>query len=1029
MSQPVRVFFSYSHEDDKHRFALEKHLKMLEREGLVESWYDRKILPGEDWATSIDRELARAEIILFLVSADFLASEYCWGVEVKTAMERHEKGEALVVPVLVRACDWQSAPFGKIHGLPKNVKPVTSWNNLDEAWTDVAKGLRRLIASLSLEGRPEPGIRVKGTRIRPTRYLEALDTRTSYVELRGMGAKVAERLPLDRVYTKLRVTGSGVGETKGRDKSKDPEELRAMHHGERDASLADVLRQNRSAVLIGDPGSGKTTFLRFAAQRLARAYLSDDFKAVEEELGIADEKPFPILVRLTDFTAFLGDHDTNKVGKAAPEHLLSYLDFSLQGHGYDLPATYLRDRFQAGGCFLLLDGLDEVAAPLRRRVASIVESLVTEANGDNRLLLTCRTRAYAGKANLLPLPAFPLAEFGPQQVEEFVRQWCLALHKVPTGVPSKTPEAVQAEEYRQSLQETITSHPNVGPLTANPLMLTMLAVVHWTRRQLPEQRAELYQVAVDYLMESRKGLSPYPTQLRQEALQALALKMFEDEDGLRRSYGMVEAAEVVAGVLAVGQVEAKAFLESETLHSGLLVSQTEGEVEFWHLTFQEFLAALELATGREYWESIEPRLFDDQWNEVVLLLGSCLRKKDGLHGARLYLERILASKGSDQQGFVGALRRFLAPILGAFPSLPSKARAVGLSGRILQDIRPYGGDPAAGTDFEQFLEETLAIFQRPKKGQKVVAENIRVEVGEALGQTGDPRLQDEARLRVPLEGGTFLMGAQSTDAKDPGYDEEADPDEAPVRRITISPFEMGRYPVTVAQYSKFLESGEEGYLNPRQWDPKGWAWREAEGIEEPDEWTAQLRYPNRPVVGVSWYEADAYCRWMGGSLPTEAQWEYAARGKEGRKYPWSKRSEPTNAHANFGKHVKTPTPVGAYPLGATPEGVHDLAGNVLEWCSDWWENPRQGENLTDPEGSSDGSSRVLRGGAFNGIVWALRGASRSYGHPPVLRFEDVGFRVVFVGGCGLEGLILGPWVRAVRGLLRRRGMFMEEIKS
>ena len=145
MSQPVRIFFSYSHEDDRHRIRLEKHLKLLERQGLIEPWSDRKLLPGAEWAKEIDQRLERADLVLFLVSADFVTSEYCWGVEMKRALERHEVGEVQVVPVIVRDCDWHGTPFGRLLALPEDGKAVTSWANEDEAWAQVARGLRRRV--------------------------------------------------------------------------------------------------------------------------------------------------------------------------------------------------------------------------------------------------------------------------------------------------------------------------------------------------------------------------------------------------------------------------------------------------------------------------------------------------------------------------------------------------------------------------------------------------------------------------------------------------------------------------------------------------------------------------------------------------------------------------------------------------------------------------------------------------------------------------------------------------------------------
>ncbi|WP_437282526.1 pentapeptide repeat-containing protein [Sorangium sp. So ce375] len=145
---PVRLFFSYSHEDEGLRNDLEKHLAPLERDGLVRGWHDRRIEPGDEWAGRIDRNLEEADVILLLVSADFLASDYCFDREMKRALERHDAGKARVIPVLLRPTDWHSAPFARLQALPADGKPVTSWQNQDEAWTEVAKGIRRAVDAL-----------------------------------------------------------------------------------------------------------------------------------------------------------------------------------------------------------------------------------------------------------------------------------------------------------------------------------------------------------------------------------------------------------------------------------------------------------------------------------------------------------------------------------------------------------------------------------------------------------------------------------------------------------------------------------------------------------------------------------------------------------------------------------------------------------------------------------------------------------------------------------------------------------------
>jgi hypothetical protein len=139
---PLRLFYSYSHNDETFRVELEKHLAVLRRTGVIDAWHFRQIPPGHEWEGEIDQHLEAAQIILLLISPDFLSSNYCWEVEGRRALERHQQKLSAVIPVVLRACDWIHSPFARLQALPTNAKAIASWSDKDEALTDVAAGIR-----------------------------------------------------------------------------------------------------------------------------------------------------------------------------------------------------------------------------------------------------------------------------------------------------------------------------------------------------------------------------------------------------------------------------------------------------------------------------------------------------------------------------------------------------------------------------------------------------------------------------------------------------------------------------------------------------------------------------------------------------------------------------------------------------------------------------------------------------------------------------------------------------------------------
>ncbi len=183
----LKLFFSYSHKDELLRDELAKHLTILEWQSVISSWCDRKILPGEEWDYQINDNLNTADIILLLISSDFLFSKYCWDVEVKKAIERHHAGEACVIPVILRSVDWSGAPFAKLQALPKNAEPVVSrnWHNQDEAFTDVARGIRAVAEKLRDKRRQK-------------QEAESLQLREQEEETRKLQQQQQERLRLQK---------------------------------------------------------------------------------------------------------------------------------------------------------------------------------------------------------------------------------------------------------------------------------------------------------------------------------------------------------------------------------------------------------------------------------------------------------------------------------------------------------------------------------------------------------------------------------------------------------------------------------------------------------------------------------------------------------------------------------------------------------------------------------------------------------------------------------------------------------------
>ncbi len=544
-----------------------------------------------------------------------------------------------------------------------------------------------------------------------------------------------------------------------------------------------------------------------------------------------------------------------------------------------------------------------------------------------------------------------------------------------------------------------------------------MALLHGHRGELPDSRVLLYEETVDLLLQ-RWERTNKPDLDRSRALQDwLSQARCQLSDLKRVLSRLAYQAHKRGGELAPQEGDARAIsadiaevelkLELARLHpceelvwvqrglelikerAGLLVESQPGVDHIPHRTFQEYLAARFLGSQADYAkQALTLAQQSSYWWEALRL-----------SAARL----VQVEVGYQALGLVAALSPTTEPSV----SDANAWRQIWLAGDLLKSTLSYAQNEPLG---QQLIDRTRASLVRLLE-LGVLSARERCEAGFVLGALGDPRLGMEREDRwVWIAPGKFTMGSNDYEITKPPH------------QVTLTQgFWIGRYPVTNVEYQTFIVA--RGYHDRRWWSVEGGEWREQQKVEAPLQWNDErFNAPNQPVVGVSCYEAEAYCRWLTSHLndtghlleagqpneasrvprepatvfrlPTEAEWEYVARGQEGRKYPWGSTPGPDEERANLMGKVGMASPVGVYPLGETPEGVSDLAGNVWEWVSDWYDDKYyRSSPLKDPTGPSSRYSRVVRGGSWDFIAGYLRAAFR-YRCLPGYRGGNVGFRVV-----------------------------------
>ena len=744
-------------------------------------------------------------------------------------------------------------------------------------------------------------------------------------------------------------------------------------------------------VLIGRGGSGKSTFGRYLCLCLAGQLLGHETldhrhfegRHTSDDPGLrvwphGDHLPFFVELRRFVRSA---EHFPAEGEKGQARHLVDYLA-TLGPHDAEM-GRVVRGALDSGA-LVVLDGLDETPAAdrVRERLQQVIGSFA-ETYPDCRILVTSRPYAYEpGQPWRLDAQGFVeehLAPFDEAKIERFVRD-AYAAFAARHGIEDEDLEKLAADLLHQ-----IQSQPSLGRLAEQPLMLTMMTDLHTSRGgRLPAARSTLFEESVVLLFdrwnerrlqESVADLVGMDEEQIRGALELLAFRIHRDAGTGSDQPANIDESQLVKALLDTrrryGNKEPMVpedIRDYLNQRSGILIAESPSVYRFPHRFFQEYLAACHLdhfPAKRGPLLATHP-LF---WREVILFLAGRLTRGDG----------------------IWSLLRELAP--GQPPAAleresPAFERAL-LAGLA---IREHHLELRHEADHQQKLDDVRDWLRRAVElGALEVPD--RAQAGQILGLLGDHRpgvglgpkgLPDIEWVEIPA--GSFTMGSEA-------YDREK-----PIHQAHLEGFRISRYPLTHGQYQPFIDDG--GYTERWQhcWTEAGWAWKRDRG--GPFSRSNPFDLPNHPRIGVSWYEAVAYCHWLsettGGvyRLPSEAEWERSARGVDGREYPWGGEFDATLCNSMDGGPGTT-TAVGLYPGGESPAGangvgIRDASGNVLEWCSTQWRDSYEEAAKDDLEGDS---VRVLRGGGFAVNLSLARCAYRNRNGPDDF-LNDVGFRLV-----------------------------------